>query len=147
MLRYSCLETPIIDKFLKHIILYKRYIDNILLIWSGSSAELCRFRARLATANIKIKLEWQNSPGRIRQNSQEFIKVYHKPGTVFTYLPYGSYHARHGLQKWIKAALHRLLMHSGSPTVWLEECRIFYNHLRNRGYPVKAINSSFHKVN
>ena len=56
------LETPIIDEFRKHIIRYKRYIDDILLIWSGSSAELCRFRARFATANTNIKLEWQNSP-------------------------------------------------------------------------------------
>ena len=37
------LETPIVDEFRSHIVLYKRYI---LLIWSGSSAQLCTFRAR-----------------------------------------------------------------------------------------------------
>ncbi len=35
------LETPIIDEFRRHIVLYKRYIDDIFLIWSGSIAELC----------------------------------------------------------------------------------------------------------
>ena len=54
------LEIPIIDEFREHIILYNIYIyiDDILLIWSGSSAELCRFRARFAAANTNIKLEW-----------------------------------------------------------------------------------------
>jgi hypothetical protein len=56
------LETPIIHEFEQHIVLYKRFIDDILLIWSGSSAELCRFRERLGNANDNIKLEWQGTP-------------------------------------------------------------------------------------
>ena len=43
--------------------------------------------------------------------------------------------------------MQRLLTHSSSPTVWLEECRIFYDHLRNRGYPVKAIDASYSSIN
>ena len=39
---------------------YKRYVDDILLIWSGYSAEPCHFLARFTTANTNIKLEWQN---------------------------------------------------------------------------------------
>ena len=33
------------------------------------------------------------------------------------------------------AELHRLLTHSSSPTVWLEECRVLYlhAHVRKRG--------------
>ena len=56
------LETPIIDHFRKHIVLYKRYIDDNLLIWSGSPVQLCLFRAMFGTANINIKLEWQGTP-------------------------------------------------------------------------------------
>ena len=43
--------------------------------------------------------------------------------------------------------MHRLLSHSSSPDVWLEECGVFYSHLRNRGYPSKAIDSTFRTVN
>jgi hypothetical protein len=45
--------------------------------------------------------------------------------------------------------MHRLLTHSSSPTVWLEECAqaVFYSHLHNRGYPSKAIDSMFRTVN
>ena len=43
------LETPIINEFQQHIVQYKRYIDDLFLIWS--TAELCRFRVRLGNAN------------------------------------------------------------------------------------------------
>ena len=169
------LETPIIDEFRQHIVLYKRYIDDILLIWSSSAAELCRFREKLGNANDNIKLEWQGTPSaedainpakfdqhQHRQvnfldlditvvyspGSADFeFKVYRKPGTAYAYLPYGSYHARHVFRGWLKAEMHRLLTHSSSPAVWLEECGVFYNHLRNRGYPTRAINATFRKVN
>ena len=37
------LETPIIDHFRKHIVLCKRYIVDILLVWFGSPVQLCSF--------------------------------------------------------------------------------------------------------
>jgi hypothetical protein len=46
-----------------------------------------------------------------------------------------------------KAEMHMLLTHSSNPTIWLEECAAFYSHLRNRGYPSRAINATFRKVN
>ena len=168
------LETPIINEFRLHIMLYKRYIDDILLIWLGSSAELCRFRARFGTANDHIKLEWQGTPSSVDatdparfnrhqhrkvdfldldiqavtcSGSSEFaFRLYRKPGNAYAYLPYGSYHARHVFRGWLKAELLRLLTHSSNPSVWLEECRIFYAHLRNRGYPAKAIDACFRGV-
>jgi hypothetical protein len=82
------------------------------------------------------------------QTSVEFaFRVYRKPGTAYAYLPYGSYHARHIFRGWLKAEMYRLLTHSSNPTVWLEECAVFYNHLRNRGYPSKAIDSTFRSIN
>ena len=169
------LETPIIDEFRDHIWLYKRYIDDILLIWLGPPAELCRFRSKLGTANANIKLEWQGfssveeatNPARFSSDQHSKVnfldlciqivhrcngirfefRVYRKPGNSYAYLPYGSYHTRHVFGAWLKAELCRLLTHSSNPEVWMEECAIFYEHLRNRGYPVKAIDSSFREIN
>jgi hypothetical protein len=62
----------------------------------------------------------------ISQGSAAFAyKVYRKPGSAYAYLPYGSYHARHVFRGWLKAELLRLLTHSSSPSIWLEECSIF----------------------
>jgi hypothetical protein len=45
------LETPIIEaeRFRSCIQLYKRFIDDLFLIWTGSAAQLCEFRKALAT--------------------------------------------------------------------------------------------------
>jgi hypothetical protein len=88
---------------------------DILLIWSGSSVELCRFRAVFEAANINIKLEWQGMPTDVdaadpatlvqhqlrrvnfldldiqyvrSHGSAAFaFKIYRKPGNAYAYLP------------------------------------------------------------
>ena len=42
--------------------------------------------------------------------------------------------------------MHRLLTHSSNINIWLEECHKFYDHLRARGYPARAIDATFRKV-
>ena len=51
-----------------------------------------------------------------------------------------THNARQVSRAWLKAALHGLLTRSSSPAVRLEECRVFYGHLRKRGesYPASA---------
>ena len=168
------LETPIVNEFRQHILLYKRFLDDVFVVWSGSIPELCRFHRKFRAANPNIKLEWQGIPLEtdatnpakfdsykhrrvnfldldarivytIQRASFEF-SVYRKPGNAFSNLPYGSYHARHVFRGWLKAEVLRLLTHSSTPTIWIEECRRFYDHLRRRGYPAAAISSTFRKV-
>ena len=74
------------------------------------------------------------------------FSIYWKPGNAYSYLPYGSYHARHIFRGWLKAEVQRLLMHSSTPEIWMKEVRCFYEHLRARGYPAKAIRSTFAEV-
>jgi hypothetical protein len=54
------LETPIIEaeRFRSCIQLYKRFIDDLFIIWTGSVAQLCEFRKALATADSNISLDW-----------------------------------------------------------------------------------------
>ena len=54
------LETPIIndERFRRYIRLYKRYIDDLFLIWTGPAAVLCDLRRALATADEAISLDW-----------------------------------------------------------------------------------------
>ena len=54
------LETPIIEaeRFRSYIQLYKRFIDDLFIIWTGSVAQLCEFRKALATADSNISLDW-----------------------------------------------------------------------------------------
>ena len=72
-------ETPNVNEFCKHIVLYKRYIYYILLIWSGSYAELCLFYARFGSANYNMKLEWQSILSAVDAiNPARFAQDQHK---------------------------------------------------------------------
>ena len=54
------LESPIVNdaRFRQYIRLYKRFIDDLFLIWTGPAAVLCDFRRALATADEAIGLDW-----------------------------------------------------------------------------------------
>ncbi len=57
------LETPIVEtveseRFRSCIQLYKRFIDDLFVVWTGSVALLCEFRKALAMADINISLDW-----------------------------------------------------------------------------------------
>ena len=166
------LETPIIKEYRQYIAEYKRLLDDLLTIWTGPPDLLCEFRRRLARAQAGISFEWQGSRGdgtelesidvnnlvrvnfldlNIRlinvQNSASFeLRVFRKPGNSYSYLPFGSFHARHIMHGWLKTEIQRLLTHSSTPEIWIEECRIFYEHLRRRGYPHRILFRAFDQV-
>ena len=52
-------KMPIVNdvRFRQYIRLYKRFIDNLFLIWTGPAAVLCDLQA-LATADEGISLDW-----------------------------------------------------------------------------------------
>ena len=134
------LETPIIKEYRQYIAEYKRLLDDLLTIWTGPPDLLCEFRRRLARAQAGISFEWQGSRGdgtelesidvnnlvrvnfldlNIRlinvQNSASFeLRVFRKPGNSYSYLPFGSFHARHIMHGWLKAEIQRLLTHSST---------------------------------
>jgi predicted HD phosphohydrolase len=53
----SWLETPIIIEYRQHILLNKRYIDNLFVVWF---AKCSKFSAKFKSANgnILLDLEW-----------------------------------------------------------------------------------------
>ena len=54
------LETPIVsdERFSPYIRLYKRFIDDLFIIWTGPAEALCEFRKAMATADEAISLDW-----------------------------------------------------------------------------------------
>jgi hypothetical protein len=153
-------ETPFIDGdgYCKHIVRNKRHIADIILMWSGSSAELCHFSERFGNVNDNVKLKRQGTPSAedmvvvpvYSPASADFdrdLNLYHKVGVNLarskricpTDTSRASLVARHVFRVWIKAEMQRLLTHSSIYTVWFEGCGVFYNHLRNRGYPTRTI--------
>ena len=159
------LEDPRFRRFIK---LYKRFIDDIFLIWTGSAAALCAFRHALASADETIKLDlggYERQSNALdpavvaakREGRAEFLDLdicversqaatrtdswqlkfrpFRKPGNAHAYLPFTSFHARHTFRGLILAELLRLLTHSSTVEIWLEEGEFFYHCVCSRGYP------------
>jgi hypothetical protein len=173
------LETPIMNdqRFSPFIRLYKRFIDDLFLIWTGPMATLCELRKALASADDSISLDWSGyetqqdaiNPVMVVSNRHTQVnfldlelsvvrgsaatrmdtitfRPYRKPGNAYAYLPFTSFHGRHTFRGWILAELLRILTHSSSPNVWLEEGRAFYHWLVARGYPQWYLRTVFLEV-
>lgn len=59
------LETPILRRYSKNIILYRRFIDDIFVIFDGIEAERSSFMEALNSMHPNIKLEFNYSDSRI----------------------------------------------------------------------------------
>ena len=174
------LESPIVNnpRFSQYIRLYKRFIDDLLLIWNGPTAILCEFRRAFARANENISLDWSGYESqeeaidplmvtserhqrvnyldldlarslrgtRKARTFQISIRPYRKPGNAYAYIPFNSFHGRHTFRGWVVAELLRLATHSSTPDTWLKETKVFYHHLRSRGYPSMFLEQVFKEV-
>ncbi len=45
MFEHQFVLNPGVNDFLRHIVLWKRYIDDVFLIWSGTESELLEFHS------------------------------------------------------------------------------------------------------
>jgi hypothetical protein len=152
------LESSVLDDFQHAVLTYDRYIDDIFSLWIGSLDELKIFQDRMNCADPNIRFEFQVSDSSgvmldlLITLIEDFsgtkldLSVYRKPGNAYAYLPYGSFHARHVFRGWVKAEVVRLLTHSSNPDNWIRDCRLFFQHLRGRGYPVKEISAIFEQI-
>jgi hypothetical protein len=112
------METPILNnkRFSQYIRLYKRFIDDLFLIWTGPAAVLCEFRHALAMADEEINITSLNKSEQDAENpavvtakrheQTDFLDLdmnlqrvrtrigmtvlflpYRKPGNAYAYIP------------------------------------------------------------
>ena len=170
------LETPILndERFSQYIRLYKRFIDDLFLIWTGPAAVLCEFRRVIAMADEAISFDWSEYESqqdaenpevvtakrheqanfldldmnlqRVSLRTRIIFRPYRKPGNAYAYIPFNSFHGRHTFRGWVLAELLRLMTHCSTPKLWKEEGSIFYHHLCSRGYPRHFLRAVFQEV-
>ena len=88
-------------------LVWKRYIDDILCIWTGTRSQLDSFLDRLNKTHHSIKFTWSISDTQIQfldlniHKGQGFsqtnlldLKTYFKPTNTFQYLHFASSHPR-----------------------------------------------------
>ena len=104
------LEKPLLQKYKAFIIFYKRFIDDMNLLWSGSELILKQFFKELNELDKagRIKVKWIISHQEsvfldlliykqydISITNKLETRTYQKPLNVYGYIPFRSFHPSH----------------------------------------------------
>ena len=133
-------------------LLWKRYIDDIFLLWPGSLQQLCDFVDFLNTGHPTINFTLQYNMHsidfldmnvykgpRFQSSGTLDIQPHYKPTNTFSYLHFSSSHPPHVHAGLVTGELIRLLRLSSSPQTYSHHVALLHAHLRGRGYPKKLL--------
>ena len=97
-------ERDIIENFSRYLPLYKRFIDDIFVIWDGPREILLEFLYAINTKDERIKITYEISESKISFLDLFLFKVdgcatlhystFQKPLNKYLYIPYESFHPK-----------------------------------------------------
>lgn len=137
------------------VLLYKRYIDDILCLFQGTKEELSDFLHGFSLGTLEVK--WSVSTIRnefldielLRRSSNlraVDTRLFRKQMNRHLYIPFSSAHPLHVKKGFVKAELSRYAIICSSIEYFAEARQEFYGNLRRRGYPPQMLDLWFQQV-
>ena len=136
-------------------LMWKRYIDDILIIWQHGEEELLEFIKHLNQKHDTIKFTEEISNTSINflditiaHNSQEKLTttLYCKPTDSHNYLLYSSEHPRHILRGIPYSQFLRVRRICSNILDFRQNALMLSSHFIRRGYPSKLVHSAMRKA-
>lgn len=138
------------------VLMYVRYIDDILCLFQGTQQEAQSFCGNLKLGPLDIT--W--APSIVRNEFLDIeimayeeilprvvhTRLYRKPMNRHLYIPWSSAHPSHVKKGFVKAELIRFAILCSRSEYFAEARREFYGNLRRRGYPAQTLNEWFKQV-
>lgn len=135
--------------------LWKRYIDDILMIWTSNTSQLQNFLQKLNSFHKTIKFTWEISNSSINFldvtifkgkkfnscNKLDF-RTYYKPTNTFQYLHHQSYHTKATKKAVIIGEAKRLKRTNSSNETFQQNLSNLKRQLSLRGYPQSLISKA-----
>jgi hypothetical protein len=152
------LERETVKKYMKMnlIILYKRFIDDILIITRDTHSHLLSsFKNELNNTHPKIHLTWTDKSTQcnflditieITNKNLIHTNVYQKPLNMYAYLPFHSYHTNSHKKGFIKGEAIRYSRICSRKRDFDYIIKLFIIRLQRRGYPLHFINNAIGEV-
>ena len=129
-------------------LVWKRYIDDIICIWTGTRNELESFLARINTAHRTLRFMWSISNkrieflnlnifkgGKFNTNYHLDISTHFKKTNTFQYLHFSSSHPKSVFKGLMKGEAIRFLRSNTDPHTYNKTINKFREHLFLRNYP------------
>jgi hypothetical protein len=142
------------QRFGSYLKIWKRYIDDILIIWNGPEDYLLEFLDNYNKIHNNIKIVWKRSPwicefldlNLLLMDNRIIIRSHEKVFNKFLYIPFQSYHPVKSKRGWIKAELLRHARNNTYKKDFLEMKNKFFIRLLARGYPSRFLKPVFDSV-
>jgi len=144
----ASIETPWIRKYKKHIILYKRLLDDMFLLIDGDISLAQTMLKEFNELDLSIKITESISNSRVDfldltiYKSDNFINhrkldisCFQKPLNRFIYIPYNSFHPNYLKMNFVKNELNRYIINNSEQKNFKIIMMEFFHRLRARGYP------------
>lgn len=152
----SYFEKPLINTYTHNILLWKRYIDDILFLWRGTKQSLDQFIIHTNSLHPTIKLTFEVSKDKIdfldttiyrdKTNNTLQTTIYRKPTNKNLILHYSSKHPFHIKRSIIYSQALRYIRIISSQKNLQREISTLKNIFIARGYPLKLINQQVNKA-
>ena len=136
-------EKDIIDRYSSYLILYKRFIDDILAIWDGTKDTLLEFLDTLNSKAGRIKLTYYISNRSISfldslhrdiSSNELHFSTFQKPLNKYLFSPFELFHPSRNKKAFIKGQLMGYARNSSSFASFAETREKFWERVRLRGY-------------
>ena len=148
----SELETEFLKEEIVRPLVWRRFIDDILVIWPDSKEKLVELLTRLNKYHATIKFTSTISPEevtfmdltifkgkRFNECGKLDIRPHFKKTNKFQYLHYSSCHPRSTFQGIVRGELIRILRASSSDETYQTNCSLIKRRFRERGYPSRML--------
>ena len=149
-------ERDIVETHSRYITLYKRFIDDIFVIWAGPHENLLEFLHAINTKDERIKITYEISESKIsfldlllfKDSASKILQysTFQKPLNKYLYIPYESFHPASNKKAFIKGELMRYARNSSKFHSFSETRLLFWKRLRLRGYPAKFLLPIFREI-
>ena len=143
-------------KFKNNIKFYKRFLDDIFLIWKGTLPEFDIFLDHINNLHETINFTCQYSTNEMNfldttiyidiTKNRFMSKLFIKPTDTATLLHYHSYHPKHTFSNIIYSQTLRYRMLTTDDKILYKQLKKLKNILTQRGYPNKLINIAFNRI-
>ena len=147
-------RTLLLKKYNKNLIYYKRFIDDIFLIWQPTTTNNSNNTWEQFNSDLPFgKLTWAPSTFGTTAifldleikicNQQLHTKTYQKPLNLYLYLPPNSSHPPSTLKSLIFGNLRRFWIQCSCPDDYSRLTQEFFMHLLKRGHARKTLTALF----
>ncbi|XP_075452819.1 uncharacterized protein LOC142493147 [Ascaphus truei] len=138
-----------------NLVLWKRYIDDVLCVWKGTKEDLEAFKEHLNTNDYNIQFTFSTSPQSINfldltlytVNNEIHTKTYYKEVNANSYVLASSHHHPHWLKNIPKLQALRVKRNCSQLEVYKEQIEDVGNKFKDRKYNGKVVKNAIEQAN